>query len=110
MIMFSPADPDDSSPIKRLCKHHDHLKGLCQDYDYMRQVETYRRMTDVTFRCDADKMQKIDFHTTRARRCSTSWKRSTVQSTNWCISTTRRLRAVSTLTVRTSRSSPYSTA
>ena len=43
----------------RLRRHHDHLKGLDTEYEYMRRAETYDRMKDPSFRCDPSKFHAL---------------------------------------------------
>lgn len=57
---FNHAQPEDLSKIKRLCLHHDHLKGLCKDYEFMRQQRTYDHMNDPDFCCNTKKMDSLD--------------------------------------------------
>lgn len=46
--------------VERLCRHHDHLKALVREYNFMRQEQTYGHMIDPTFRTDAMAMAQID--------------------------------------------------
>lgn len=46
--------------VDRLRRHHDHLKTLENSYNFMRQKQTYDRMKDVEFQCDAEKMEELD--------------------------------------------------
>ena len=60
MAKYNCGRAGDYDLIQRLCRHHDHLKSLTDAYAYMRQKETYERMLDSDFRCDPDKMKKLD--------------------------------------------------
>lgn len=56
-----PDSEDVLRRIERLRRHHDHLKTLLDDcYAYMRQKETYDRMSDPNFSCDPAKMNELD--------------------------------------------------
>lgn len=46
--------------LQRACYHHDHLKNLAQEYQFMRQEQTYARLADPTFRTDPDLMGQSD--------------------------------------------------
>lgn len=49
--------------LHRACCHHDHLKSLVQEYQFMREEQTYARLTDPNFRTDAKLMAQSDSRT-----------------------------------------------
>jgi len=46
--------------IAHLCRHHDHLKTLANEYAFMRQKQTYDLMADDAFQFDQDAMNRLD--------------------------------------------------
>ena len=45
--------------VNRLRRHHDHLRCLDENYNYMRKRQTYERMKDPEFCCDLEQMDKL---------------------------------------------------
>lgn len=61
MQLITPTPDQDLHPIiERYCRHHDHLKALAQEYQFMRQEQTYARLADSTFRTDPELMGQSD--------------------------------------------------
>lgn len=64
--MHISTEPNSQTVLTKLARyshHHDHLKSLEQEYRFMREQQTYARMTDPTFRTDAAGMAQNDSHT-----------------------------------------------
>lgn len=57
------------STLQRACHHHDHLKNLVQEYQFMREQQTYARLTDPNFRTDPRLMTQGD---------SSAWRRTSL--------------------------------
>jgi hypothetical protein len=51
------------SILQRACRHHDHLKSLAQEYQFMREQQTYARLADPNFRTDPTLMAQSDSRT-----------------------------------------------
>ena len=51
------------SILQRACRHHDHLKSLVQEYQFMREQQTYARLADPNFRTDPALMTQSDSRT-----------------------------------------------
>lgn len=49
--------------IERYSRHHDHLKALTQEYQLMRQEQTYARLADPTFRTDPTLLRQSESRT-----------------------------------------------
>jgi hypothetical protein len=49
--------------LQRACHHHDHLKSLVQEYQFMREQQTYARLVDPHFRTDPTLMAQSDSRT-----------------------------------------------
>lgn len=49
--------------LHRACRHHDHLKSLVQEYQFMREEQTYTRLADPNFRTDPIVMAQSDNRT-----------------------------------------------
>lgn len=64
MYIHTGNDRNTSLPaLFRACRHHDHLKGLVQEYQFMREQQTYARLADPTFRTDPTLMAQSDSRT-----------------------------------------------
>ena len=60
MARYNSGKAGDYELVQRLCRHHDHLKSLTEAYIKMRREQTYERMSDLNFRCDPNKMKRLD--------------------------------------------------